>query len=419
MSWDIAGFINKYKDSPKHAYKWLMDFIGYIVGTTSDQAADIAARSLPIVAPLPNAISVYFVSQSALGFNEYQAIAFACAIEIAMFAVIEIALIMFDGLLKDERRYRGAFKLSLGVSVGVLILIILFVVFVEVSHEGGNPVLAGMPLLSGASAIMLALKRWHLRNENEEKNVHEGIVAELSARIEKLTNEVKDGASKISIYIAEIAALKTDVSNKDSQLIRQSERVETLGRDVARLTDLTKTLDAELMKKTTEINDIKSESISNDTFAKAQIEQIERLKRIVQEERDARSTDAAKHTVEIDGFRMSNADLQREIERNKSEIMELRVALARSEEQAKAAQKAANTVRPNSKPEPKPNAKVNKHEAFKIIIDHCENNPFATLSELQEVTGKGKSTVSEYLTEMERDKVIHRNGNGIEILRRL
>lgn len=237
-------FIKRNKDVPKELYKWLMEFVGYIVGTTSDQAADIAARSLPIVAPLPNAISVYFVSQSALGFNQWQALAFACAIEIAMFAVIEIALIMFDGLLSDERRYKGAFRLSLCVSVGVLALIIGFVVFVEISHEKGHPVLAGMPLLSGASAIMLALKRWHVRNE---KRTEIQMGGESVKQITLLTNEISLLKSENAELMSTLRK-RSEAANEAENKRREAEGLaEGLAEDLTELEKKIAVLETKLM----------------------------------------------------------------------------------------------------------------------------------------------------------------------------
>lgn len=150
----------------RNTYGTLINIIAFIVARTSDQGADIAARALPILAPMPNAISLYHVSQTAYGFTDGQAFAFAMAIECAMFAVIEVALHLFDGLQKRKTLYRIPFAISIAVVIIVMLLVIVFVYATEVATENGHAILALLPALSGASAIALALKRWHARNED-------------------------------------------------------------------------------------------------------------------------------------------------------------------------------------------------------------------------------------------------------------
>ena len=92
-------------DSIKHFYGGLIDLVGFIIGQTSDQGADIVIRALPLVAPAPNAISMYYVSQNILGFNQWQALAFAACIEFILFGLFEVTLIMFDDYQNEPKRY--------------------------------------------------------------------------------------------------------------------------------------------------------------------------------------------------------------------------------------------------------------------------------------------------------------------------
>lgn len=147
-------------------YGKLINTIGYIVERTSDQGAEIAIRALPILAPLPNAISMYHISQTQLHFGREQAFALAGALEVVLFGTAEVALKMFDGYERNPRKYKYPFMISLIVSVLVLLLVIAFVYKVEVKAlADSNPILALLPLISGASAILLALSRWHARNQ--------------------------------------------------------------------------------------------------------------------------------------------------------------------------------------------------------------------------------------------------------------
>jgi hypothetical protein len=148
----------------KDFYGNLIDLIGFIVGKTSDQGADIVIRALPLVSPAPNAISVYYVSQTALNFRQGQALVFACTVEFLLFGLFEVTLLMFDGLQGNSRRYKYPFWIMLGVSTLVMFLIIGVVYYVEAAHS----VLAVLPLFSAAGATALALKRWHVRNLETE-----------------------------------------------------------------------------------------------------------------------------------------------------------------------------------------------------------------------------------------------------------
>ena len=149
----------------KRFYGNLIDLIGFIVDKTSEQGADIAIRALPIVSPLPNAISMYYVSQDALGFNDWQAKAFAAAIELSLFGLFEVVLIMFDGYQRKPKRYEYPLKIAVGVAITIMVLIMAVVWWIETK----SPVLAALPLFSAAGASALALRRWHNHNEKSEQ----------------------------------------------------------------------------------------------------------------------------------------------------------------------------------------------------------------------------------------------------------
>ena len=160
----------------KEFYGSVIDLIGFIVGHTSDHGADIAIRALPILSPMPNAIGMYYVSMTVLNFGHWQALAFALAIEFALFGLFEVALMMFDGVQTNERLYRWPFYLSLFVAILVMILIIVVVWKLETAH----PILSVLPLFSAAGAVALALRRWHARNQNTQTTAIESIEAALA-----------------------------------------------------------------------------------------------------------------------------------------------------------------------------------------------------------------------------------------------
>ena len=151
-------------ESIKRFYGALIDLIGFIVDKTSDQGADIAIRALPIVSPLPNAISMYYVSQTVLKFTDPQAKAFAIAMELALFGLFEVVLKMFDGWQRDPKRYKAPLSLAAGIAIFVMVLIIVVVAIIETDR----PILATLPLFSAAGAAALSLRRWHTHNEQAE-----------------------------------------------------------------------------------------------------------------------------------------------------------------------------------------------------------------------------------------------------------
>lgn len=143
-------------------YGALMYVLWFIATETSDRGADIAARALALLAPLPNAVSVYNVSQHSLGYTPGQALAFSIAMELALFAVIEVALHMWDGFLVNPKRYTIPLAASIIATFGVLAIVVSVVYQLEVK-TGGHWILASLPFISLCAFVALGLKRWHER----------------------------------------------------------------------------------------------------------------------------------------------------------------------------------------------------------------------------------------------------------------
>jgi membrane protein implicated in regulation of membrane protease activity len=244
-------FIRSLPGIPQRFYGWLLNLIGYIIGATSDQAAEIAARAMPLVVPIPNAISVYLVSQSHLGFNGWQALAFAAAIEISMFAVIEVALYIFDGYMEDKEKYKLPLWISIIACILVLVIIIVFVIVVELSVANGHPVLAMLSLLSAAAAVMLALKRWRKRDversdaqkvelENQEIRRLEEAGTFLTNRVSELSEQVSELQKSGFGWQSLASQLRDDrdglakfVTNLETEIARRDAKLEALEGQIA------------------------------------------------------------------------------------------------------------------------------------------------------------------------------------------
>lgn len=216
----------------KQWYRSLIDLIAFVVGHTSDQGADVAIRALPILVPLPNAISMYFVSKTVLGFTHEQALAFAAAIECAMFGLIEVSLHMFDGYLKDRRRYQWPFYISLSV-VGLVTFIIIVLVYRLEVGASGHTILALLPVMSCASAVGLGLKRWHNRNEHQtqtelesELSLAKGSIEELQNQLSELRGELANQNLAVTEWRNLTEVERQTAANLNAQIAGLTERVE-------------------------------------------------------------------------------------------------------------------------------------------------------------------------------------------------
>ena len=190
----------------------IMDLIGFIVAEVSDKSADIASRALPVLSPLPNAISVFYVSQTALGFSPEQAIAFSASMECALFAMIEVCLMMFDGYDEDRAKYDKPFKLVTWSTLGVMFVTMIFVIFIELSQEHGHPIMAALPLLSMFSAVGLAFRRWHLRNVASGKLSNKSQI-----ELDKVTSELNQFKNLYESALSDLEVAKNQLGISQSE----------------------------------------------------------------------------------------------------------------------------------------------------------------------------------------------------------
>lgn len=142
-------------------YDSLLFVIDFIVSRTSDSLAGILIKALPLLAPVPNAVSVWRISQHApLNYDTLQAGALAASVEGLFFALTAVALDMFDGYLLDKNRYKWPLWIAVSLLIGFFGLVEVIVLFIET-----NPVAMAFPVISLIAAIGLGCARWHLRNQ--------------------------------------------------------------------------------------------------------------------------------------------------------------------------------------------------------------------------------------------------------------
>jgi hypothetical protein len=148
-------------DGVKRFWSTVTGLITFIVVDLSESILKIILSSFVLIAPLPNAISVFSLAQTELGFNFLAAIAFSAGVEFGPFVMIAISLILFDGLLRRSRRW----VLPLGLSVigtVVIVGVIMYLVYeLERKSSSGREVMALLPILSICAFIGLAALAWH------------------------------------------------------------------------------------------------------------------------------------------------------------------------------------------------------------------------------------------------------------------
>ena len=143
-------------------YATILEIIDFVVSRTSDSLAEILTKALPLVAPIPNAVSIYYVSQTALSYNWIQALAVAASIECMFFALTEVVLKSWESWHTDKQE-----SLPLIVSISaffiyfVLVMALVYTLEVATGHSKAP---MAFPVVSVVAAVTLGVTRWHKRN---------------------------------------------------------------------------------------------------------------------------------------------------------------------------------------------------------------------------------------------------------------
>lgn len=229
----------------KDLYGSIMDLIGFVVEQTSDKSADLASRALPIIAPLPNAITIYTVTQATFNFTEWQALAFAASVEVALFAMIDTSLRLFDSLDEHREKYEKPFKI-LSISTAAIMVIIMVIVFViESQSEEKVWVMSLLPLISGLCAVGLALSRWDNRNKRRWAEAEAEKRKQMEADAEAKRKQMEVEAEIKRVQIEADAEAKRKQIEADAEERKRLQRIEDEER-AAKLQVENKRLEVEL-----------------------------------------------------------------------------------------------------------------------------------------------------------------------------
>lgn len=214
-------------------YNSILQIVDFIVGRTSDTLADIMIRALPLLAPLPNAISIYYVVQhEPLNYNTWQAFGAAAALECMFFALTEVTLKMWDGVQKD-RRYIRALQVMIGLFVAYFLLVVVMVAVLEVKN--GNYAPLAFPFVSVVAALALGCERWHKRNAQQQTAIDptefEELQLNLEATIQDSVNRqrrVEQLHSELESVRHELDESRTVAGNRQTELENAQRKLEEL-----------------------------------------------------------------------------------------------------------------------------------------------------------------------------------------------
>lgn len=149
-----------YQEAFELHWRAMLGIMRYLLTQFADEAVEVAARIVAIAAPMPNAINMYNVAVSELGWSRPAALAFSITLEIVVFLLVEVALRQWDGYLINPRRYQRTLGISIGV-VAVAVVVVMTIVYTLEVYK----IMALLPVVSLCSFVGIGLKRWDERNQ--------------------------------------------------------------------------------------------------------------------------------------------------------------------------------------------------------------------------------------------------------------
>jgi CRP-like cAMP-binding protein len=157
-----------------------------------------------------------------------------------------------------------------------------------------------------------------------------------------------------------------------------------------------------------------AEMLQAAAIAKVEQEQLEAAQRAeeerqaaLQREAEDREFDRRKKEAELNAYELKLAQ-DAAIEREQA-MMDLRIKEQRA---------SAKIIKPDSKHDSGSDSGNQKGLDYEfVVIDYFARNPLASQRTAADETGISQSKVSKTLTALESRGIIHRNGNGVEILR--
>lgn len=191
MEYEVYGWAHYVK----RFWATVMNLLTFVIVDFSDSLLKMLLASFVLIAPFPNAVSVFNLSIEQLHFQWYTAIMFSAGIEFGPFVMIAISLMLFDGYLKGGKRWLWPFLLTT-ISTIVLVTIITAIVYWLEMMGNGYKVMSLLPWVSVAAFIGLAALAWH-------KSQPEIIAAERKEMDVKRERKLKQRKEDLSLELLE------------------------------------------------------------------------------------------------------------------------------------------------------------------------------------------------------------------------
>lgn len=213
-----------------NGYNNILEVVDFVVGRTSESLAEILTKALPLVAPVPNAVSVFFISQTVLGYNTVQALAVSASVECMFFALTEVVLKSWD-LWRNNRRTVVPLAISVVSFIVYFALVMSLVYILEVA--GGHSIAPmAFPVVSVVAAVALGVTRWHKHTEQVAND--EQTVSNLVSQMAQLrTQHSQQVANMVSEHETVVHNYDKQVANMTKQIAQLSETVDGLNKQVS------------------------------------------------------------------------------------------------------------------------------------------------------------------------------------------
>jgi len=203
----------------EYHYDKSLGLITHFVTKLADEAVEMTARGVALAAPLPNAISMYNITQHDLGWSWVASFAFSLALEVVVFLLVEIALMQWDGYLAHPHRYKAPF-IGMIATVCVSVAVVMGFVFWLEPHK----IMALLPIISLCSFVGIGLKRWHEQNLSRGvkpvKSVKAAVNTSVKLGAKSLQEPVK---SELTLRQAELLKLLSNLDGKPAESVNKSE----------------------------------------------------------------------------------------------------------------------------------------------------------------------------------------------------
>lgn len=159
----LAAVVNLIETFVNALVTLFVDTVTLVLVKLSDSAITVSFRIIPLIAPVPNSITVYFVILK-IGFGFWGAISAAVTLELTIFFLIDKALLLLDGYFVNPAKYKVLFYSMVGAVMLGTVTIMGLLAYLEFS-DGGHPILSVFPIFSLLAFIGIGVGRWKDRQD--------------------------------------------------------------------------------------------------------------------------------------------------------------------------------------------------------------------------------------------------------------